>query len=301
MSYRCRICHRNEVSNEGEICDLCAISQDPFGIGVPYQTQENPRQNGVYTPPANDTHVKRGPTRKVLINGGQDLVSRDPYGNSLIPDQDSSEVQVYGAGQVPQVQQQTLAAAPVVSPAQKLATAPLTSGIIKNIMVDNQKRSFLSKWFRAVFSGIPYTFDDDVTLFQVFPDYSGSALNAQGNACDQVVIYGKVNNGAVAENNEVEVYGHRDSKNNILAKKIINKASGTTIKPGRTIPALIVRLITLSILALFVLLISGVGVEALIWAAVIVLCLTNLPLVIKIVAAIAGAVFSLIKHIFTRG
>lgn len=83
-----------------------------------------------------------------------------------------------------------------------------------------------------MFKGIPYALDNDITMFQVFPDYTGTSLNAMGNACDQVIVYGKLNAGAVSENNDVEVYGHRDADNNIVAKKIVNKASGTTGHAG---------------------------------------------------------------------
>ena len=77
------------------------------------------------------------------------------------------------------------------------------------------------------FKGVPFTLDDDVTMFQVFPDFTGTSLNVLGNACDQVIVYGRLNNGAVSENNDVEVYGRRDSNNNVIAKTIKNTAKST--------------------------------------------------------------------------
>lgn len=140
--------------------------------------------------------------------------------------------------------------------------------------------------------------DDDVTMFQVFPDFSGTSLNTLGNTCDQVIVYGKLNNGAVSENNDVEVYGRRDANNNIIAKTIKNKASGTTITPIRTIGQGVVWLITAIVIALIGLMIAGLGVEGVIWTVVIVLCLTNFPKVLKIFGVIFGALLSLIKRLF---
>lgn len=148
-----------------------------------------------------------------------------------------------------------------------------------------------------MFTGIPFSLDNDVTMFQVFPDFSGTSLNALGNACDQVIVYGKLNNGAVSENNDVEVYGRRDANNNVIAKTIKNKASGTTITPARTIGQGAVWCITAIIIALLAGIVSGLGVEGIIWAVVIILCLTNLPRVVKIIGVVFGALFSLIKRI----
>lgn len=162
----------------------------------------------------------------------------------------------------------------------------------------------LGKWFRALFSGIPFTLDDEVTMFQVFPDFSGTALNALGNACDQVIVYGKLNSGAISENNDVEVYGRRDSNNNIIAKTIKNKASGTTISPARSIGQAVAWLLTAIVVAILAVLISVLGVQGIICTAIIILCLTNLPLTLKIFGfifgVILGGMFSFIKGLFSR-
>lgn len=304
MSYKCRICGVNEVDNQGDICELCAIGQDPYAQSTtanPSYTSapqhkhnilnNNNQNSGSYAP-------KKGANRKVLLNGATSLANQDPYGNDMTPTDSQPQVQVYSAGQAPQVAQQNTT---VVNsqPVQRVSgSQPLTSGITKNIMVDNQKRSILTKWFRALFRGIPFTLDDDVTMFQVFPDFTGTSLNALGNACDQVIVYGKLNNGAVSENNDVEVYGRRDSNNNIIAKVIKNKASGTTITPARSMGQGAVWFITAIVLALIFMMVSGLGLEGIIWAVVIILCLTNLPKALKIFGAIFGAIFSLIKRLF---
>lgn len=298
MACKCRICMTNEVDNPGDVCELCAIGMDPYAGGM---GGGQVQQNQPVSTPAFGAGVspKRGGSRKVLIGGGTSLANTDPYGNDMTPTQPEPAVQVYKAGQVPQ---QVNAPAPVANTQSGSNTQsgnqPLTTGITKNITVDIQKRSFLEKWFRSVFMGIPFAFDDDVTMFQVFPDYSGTALNAQGNACDQVIVYGKLNNGEVSENNEVEVYGRRDSRNNIIAKTIKNKASGSIVKPQKTISAGVMRILGLLFGWLLFTMITSLGVEGIVWAVVIILALTNAPLLLKIVGGIIGIFFSLLKKLF---
>lgn len=302
MTYKCRICGVNDVDNQGDVCELCAIGQDPYA-----QNQANAHgfhvasQNSIpnNNQSANSSYVpKRGSNRKVLLNGGASLVNQDPYGNEITVSDPQPSVQVYAAGQVPQPAQQNTS--PVTTaPTQSLSgNQPITTGITKNISVDNHKKSILTKWFRALFTGIPFTLDDEVTMFQVFPDFSGSSVNALGNVCDQVLVYGKINNGVVSENNDVEVYGHRDANNNIIAKTIKNKASGATITPERTIYQGMVWIITVIVVALMAIMISSLGAEGIIWAVIIILCLTNLPTVLKIFSVIIGSLLSLIKRLF---
>lgn len=300
MAYKCRMCGVNEVDNPGDICELCAIGQDPYA-----QTQTSPLSSkGTSQLNINDNqnngsyYSKRGTNRKVLLNGGTSLVNQDPYGNDMTASDPQPSVQVYSAGQVPQTSQQNTTIVNTTPVGKALGNQPITAGITKNISIDNQKKSILSKWFRALFTGIPFTLDDDVTMFQVFPDFTGTSLNALGNACDQVIVYGKLNNGAVSENNDVEVYGRRDANNNIIAKTIKNKASGTTIMPARTIGQGVVWLITAIVVVLLAMMIFVLGVEGIIWAVIIILCLTNLPKVLKIFGVIIGALFSLIKRLF---
>lgn len=312
MSYKCRICGSNDVENPGDVCELCAIGQDPYAAAMGFaQTPgsgsdaalQADRQGGNGYMEASGTMAK-GKSRKILIGGGTSLSNRDPYGNNIAVQEDAEpQVQVYHAGQAP-VQQgqsaQTVATAakggkPLAAVSAGKSKEPVTTGITKNISTDTQQRPFLQKLFQSFFSGIPFTLDDDVTMFQVFPDYTGTALNAMGNACDQVVVYGKVNNGSIAENNEVEVYGHRDSHNNVIAAKIKNKASGTTVTPDRVISAAVIRVLVFAVLALIAAAGLGLGATGLVWAIVLILCLTNLPTVLKILGVLFGAVFSIFK------
>lgn len=302
MGYKCSVCGSNDVDLPGGICEVCAIGQDPYATNSVDSAASSNKSRQIYSVPSSDdgaSNTKRS-NRKVLLNGGQPLNNQDPYGNDITSVNNASGVQVYSAGQVPQ---QVASNSTINNNSQANATTsskntPISSGICKNIVTDSPKKSILAKWFRALFTGIPFTLDDDITMFQVFPDYSGTALNALGNACDQVIVYGRVNNGVISENNDVEIYGRRDSKNNIIAKTIRNKASGTIITPSRTIGVGLVWTITILLLCLIVGVVSMLGVEGIIWVAVILLCLTNLPLVFKIVGVVFGGLFSILKRLF---
>lgn len=251
MSYKCSICGANEVEHPGDICELCAIGQDPYSVC-------EPRRN----------------SRRILLNGGDEIKNADTYRKDNNPGQDGRSVQIYDAGDLPSADQDM-----EIPPSQSdhqiddaaKGNQPIASGISKNITVDIQRKSFLQKWFRSLFYGISFTLDNDITMFQVFPDFSGTSLNAMGNACDQVIVYGRLNSGSVAENNDVEIYGWRDADNNVIAKKIRNRASGTTVVPDRVISAGVIRMVTLLLLAAIAYLATSLGMKGMIFITVIVI------------------------------
>ena len=301
MSYKCRICNTNEVDTPDGVCDMCAVTMDPYA-------QAMNGGSGFSNEPGSDTgsdtgksYRKSGKNRKVLLNTGDVSVQTDPYGNVITPSERQDQtVKVYQAGTVPtsqQVQAGQTNAGYAAAPVNK-KNAPVTTGIIKNISVDTEERSMLVKILSAVFKGTPVCTDDTITMFQVFPDFSGTAVNAMGNACDQVIVYGKITTGVLAENNDVEVYGYRDSRNNVVAKTIKNTASGTTITPRGAVSAGAVRLIFLAILAVLAVICAVVGLEGIIIGIIIVICLTNLPVVFKIISAVFGGLFSVLRRIF---
>lgn len=301
MAYKCRICGANYVDHDGDVCELCAIGQDPYAsaMGGSQTNQPDVQNYGFNSGGASqDQYIPSSKkSRKVLLGGGASLSNTDPYGNDITPrTADSGNVAVYQAGQLPDAAQ--VQSPPPKAPVSKPKTrTPITSGITKNISVDTQKRSMLAKIFRSVVSGIPLTLDDEATMFQVFPDFSGTSLNAMGNACDQVIVYGKLNAGTVSENNDVEVFGYRDSNNNVIAKTIRNKASGTLITPTGVISAAVIRVIFIFALLLIIAMCAALGVQGIIWAVVIVICLTNLPLVFKILGVAFGAIFSIFRKL----
>ena len=260
-----------------DICELCAIGQDPFATN--FTEYHDAKKNYISVAPHSGNSSSK---RKILIEP-------DSYQEDGLAYSQPQNIPVYTPGQVPVVANPNYAT-PIAIPVRN---QPTTTGIVKNVKEDCPKKLFITKWFRSLFTGHPLPLDDDVTMFQVFPDYASSTFNAQGNACDQVIVYGRLKKGLLCENNDVEVYGNRDSSNNIVAKKVINKASGTSIIPERTLSAGLVWFITLLAVSGVVAFVMNYGTTGLIWAGVIILCLTNLPLVFKIMGVIFGIIFAI--------
>ena len=304
MSYKCRICGFNDVEEENGICDFCAMGRDPYAEAIHNsngavddtpigKNSTHERSSTTYVP----AHGKR---KRILLNAGKpnDHKSTVVSDNDMIMD---SSVKVYQAGEMPSA---SFSSETSNSNTKENTTSPknasglLASGIVKNVSVDKQKKYFIQKLFDTLFTGVPFTLDNDIIMFQVFPDYTGTSLNAMGYACDQVIVYGKINAGVVSENNDIDVYGNRDSNNNIVAKKMRNKATGTIIEPARVLSPSAIWGITITVFLVLSVIVSSLGSEGIIWGVIFVFCLMNIPLVLKIIMAILGGIFSFFKRIF---
>lgn len=303
MAYKCSVCGIYEVEHDGDVCEYCAAASDPYA-----QAARNHGRSRVGGPMVNQSRSKEeapvghASRRKILVSGETSTPAPRPADDPAVTR--ASDVPVYRPGEAA-VQQsapvsvQTSPATSQATPAQD-PTGALCTGITKNVANSTQQRGFLVKLADAVFRGIPFTADPDILTFQVFPDYSGTTLTASGTACDQVIVYGKVNAGVVSENNHVRVYGHRDSSNQIVADKIVNTASGMIIVPQNVVSALVVRLAVLAVLLVLAGLFAYIGIPGLALIVVIIICLTNLPLVGKLLLTILCGVFGAIGAIFRR-
>lgn len=273
MANYCAKCGSSIVENQGDICELCMIGADPYAAN-----EES------YIP-------MQGKVRKVLI-GNTPIKQQEYYENDVAGQSSATAVSDYNQGGDVINNTYTGPAKASVQPKVKTnISTPISSGISKNISVDVQKQSLILKWFRTLFTGVPFSINNCVTLFQVFPDYTGTTFNAQGNMCDQVIVYGKLNAGSVSENNDVEVYGIRDSSNNIVAKTIRNKATGTTVTPQGTLGALGVWIITLLAMALVAGICSSLGTSGVIGVIVLIIVILNLPVILKMITFILGIIF----------
>lgn len=327
MGYKCRICGANDVEHSGDVCELCAIGQDPYvaamqgivgnGGGSVYGEREAfPPYNrekssvgfsdsegiGLSSEKESPYRPRRGHKRKILLEGGADVMDMGFDGKSAgMEEKEDEPVQIYQAGQAPlaSIQQPKVvpkSASSSVSRSAAVSKEPEAVGIAKNISVDRPRKAFIQKWLKTLFSGIPFMLENEITMFQVFPDYSGTSLNSMGNVCDQVIVYGRLNPGAVAENNDIEVYGYRDARNNVVAKTMINKASGTTIRPEGAIPAWIAWAITLIIFTLLAVVLFVLGARGVIRVVIIIFCITHLPWVLQVFAMMLGMVLSLFRR-----
>lgn len=313
MAYKCAVCGRNEVGRPGDVCEACVLGEDPYlsmlnggntqDDGVTQNTLKRKRKMApVGEAEKAEPYVPgQGRSRKVLIQGGNTAVRQGGTVNAPLYEEEEpeSQVHVYQPGQAPVYQSNASGAPPMSAGSQGKAPAKpagyQTKGIIKNVASDQEQLPFLLKIIRCLFTGVPLTINNDITTFQVFPDYSGQTLNAMGNACDQVAIHGKVNAGIIAENNEVEVYGKRDSKNVIVASKIKNVASGSTVTAYGAISPAVVWILTVLFVVLAFAMAASLGVSGILWVIFIIICLTNLPLIVKIIFGIISLIFSFLK------
>ena len=233
MNYKCRLCGISDVEHPGDVCHACRSLLE----------------------------TKKDSTAQFDIPVIPALDCEDPYiqyREEQVPKSNNKEGLEHQADSVVE---------PIVNQPEraedkaKATTAYITRGVVKNIRYNSESQSWIIRWIKSLAKGIPFSLDDYTTLFQVFPDYTGTSINESGTVCDQVVIYGKLLRGTLSDNNEVEVYGFRDRKNNIVAESVYNIASGTTVKATGSMSGTYVRLITLLLVALIVAAVHFIGKE----------------------------------------
>lgn len=236
----CRLCGINEVAREGEVCELCALTSQTVPAPVPTTPSEKPLIV---------TRSKQTPKKRTSSN------SSLPFNTNNYPVQNSTQTNsavqnIYNATGV--AQQSVANTSATANHSKQESSSSIVSGIVKNITNDVDQRSGIEKYLTSLFTGDVYPTTSEITLFQVFPDYTGSALNQQGNACDQVIIYGSLKKGSICENNNVEVFGRRGKDNIIVCSKIENKASGVKIFPNGTISGSTIRILTMVAIAILI-------------------------------------------------
>ncbi len=187
--------------------------------------------------------------RKILLDGGKALENLDPYGNPLAEKPvNERENTSEGADDL-----QTEA-----SKVKKKEKVPLAKGIVTNMHWDIKRQGFFRRWFRSLCKGYPFPIHQRITLFQVFPENTQTSATFSPGNCEQVIIYGEVSIGVISDNNIVEIYGMRDSDNQIIANEVKNLTTGTKIRPNGVMSVVTVWIITVVLFIIGV--ISGLSV-----------------------------------------
>jgi hypothetical protein len=109
------------------------------------------------------------------------------------------------------------------------------------------------------------------------------------------MLYGKVNAGMISDNNEVAVYGYRDFNNNIVARKVCNRATGTVVMPQNAMSATAVRILALLLAILMVVVCVGLGWEGILTVIVLIIAICNWRLVLRLVGGFFRLLFRLIR------
>lgn len=259
MSYKCRLCGKNEVEKAGDICSYCTA------ITVQHPNSQTDKNNKKKTIEESwepiDPFMFEQPNKYDPESVPEHKIDFKPEKNPDPPLQSES----YSA----KLDNDTTAFASDMSHLHQIHAKSnddssgnpvdyLTRGFIKNIRYNVEKSNAFSRWMRSIGEGVPFSSDEYTTAFQVFPDFTGTSRNRSGTVCEQVIIYGKIIQGVLSENNEVEVYGYRDSKNNIVATFVLNVASGTVCKPEGAVSAASVRIVSvIAALCIAAILFSG--------------------------------------------
>lgn len=278
LSHKCKICGEVPVNEQGDICQGCS---DPYS------------SHYADPPPLHGT----GNRRRVLI--GDAVVPADI---SVACDNDrtgTSVILTTAQNTYQPVVQSTTAPAnprsaaisspinPVVSNSALRATDYETEGVVRNYKEETSKSFLLERWVRTLFKGVPFSMDNTIHTFQVYPQ-GWMTTNTGIPICDEVVVYGQVNRGKISLDNTVQVWGKRDTSNAIVATKIFNVASGTWLNIRYGLSPLAAWIITLAVVSLPFLLFFYIqnSPEALIVLLGIILMLIaifNFKLFIKII------------------
>lgn len=305
MSYLCKRCGVAEVEREGELCELCKIEDSSYMEHQENQFQTTPPRGIINNFNGNKTSSVIGkPARNILVNGNintkEDVTVISSNSGDNMQQLAGQNVKVYKPDSaLADMHQDSIQNS--VNTHQKINTQQKDNsackGNISNLNTDVEQMPSVYRWFRAMFKCIPYNIHGDMTSFQVFEDYTGNATNQLGYAATQVIVYGKVNNGIISNNNDVKVYGKRDGNNHILADQIQNCATGGVIKPTDVIPAGMVYGVSILVFAFIIGLGVAFGLLGFVWAAVALLCFTKLPSPVKTIGIIVGIAFTVFKFL----
>ncbi|MBD8070707.1 hypothetical protein [Bacillus sp. PS06] len=112
-------------------------------------------------------------------------------------------------------------------------------GQVHNFREEILPLKFFERWMNSLTKGVPFVKDGYVNTFQVYD---------QSRKGTEVVLYGKILRGKVADNNRVRVYGMRDNYGTLVAQGVENVDSKTIASVNSIMSAGIVRFISLFLL-----------------------------------------------------
>ena len=159
--------------------------------------------------------------------------------------------------------------------------------------MDSSTWDVFHKWCNAIFCGEPWQFAHQsqaytLRLEEISPD------NIPGRVIDICAFGDFLGRFSIGDELEVHCTG---TKNRRIAKKIINKTTGSLVRPGLQIPALFIRLFSL-IAALVVIWLAVTGIRLVTSGAIVSLVFgavaTLLGLVWQLLAAFGGSILGLI-------
>jgi hypothetical protein len=171
---------------------------------------------------------------------------------------------------------------------KKKARSVDVEGIVKNVMQEDIPSFKISRWFEALFMGVPYVNNNVRNIFQL---YQSQVFDSQDcETCRDIIVYGKLTHGRMPENNKARVWGKEDGRGAVRAYKIQNLNSGTEVGVNLGISSGLAWVITVLLLAV----IGFIGYQAskVNW--------TDVFVNILIIVVIAFIAISWVKSKFSR-
>ena len=191
MSYKCKLCGKNDVEKPGEICASCsALTNKPQTIlntEKEYLDIDAETDSSDWEPldpfafdQVEESLPKVSAESKVLtdetpLQNSQSKTSSNQFQNN------SSE----------NVSPKTYSTEKNFDSYTSILNKGecKTRGYVKNVRYSADKSKGLERWFNAFIDGTPYSRNEFTTAFQVFPDFTGTSYNSSGTICDQVIFW----------------------------------------------------------------------------------------------------------------
>lgn len=118
---------------------------------------------------------------------------------------------------------------------KKRGSSMMVEGQVLHFREEVLPSSFLKRWFSSFFKGIPYSNDSVINSFQLYQDREGY----------EILLFGRIIQGKIADGNDVKVYGKRNRYNSIIARSVVNLNSNAVVVIHAGINSFFVRLITI--------------------------------------------------------
>lgn len=171
------------------------------------------------------------------------------------------------------------------------------SGYVNNVTVHQDSPAFIVRYFRCLFMGTPLSFSGQVISFNVVFDRTGESVDIFGNRSVLVEVYGSSRQNSISQYNHVDVYGHRNHNNVMMANRVVNNDNGVSTTTFRLITP-VVWLLTLVLILAMIFVFNRIGISGVVICLLVIFAVTNLRLVITIFGWIIRLIWRLISWLF---
>lgn len=193
MSYKCVICGKSFVDNEGDVCVSCLSKK----------TNDYKKISKFICPVCNNNTVSNdGDVCEQCLNKLTNSSKNAIKVNNKI-EKNKEKI----------VEKETN-----------------VEGIVRNYREFEVNNFLIERILKSMFTFTPFMADKTVQTFQIFSDIGDREENFDGKVCDEIIVYGRILGGSIYDNNYVKVKGRRNRNNTLQATSIYNKTSNSDLK-----------------------------------------------------------------------